>query len=156
MSGERPGVFPWRRLGDILVEEFALPAERLDAALAVQAVKGLRLGATLVEMKALGAENLARALARQFDLPYLATLADDQADTELLAELPIGFVKDYLVFPLERQGGRPGPGRAAPGSPASTPQSNFPAAPRWSARSSTRRQPCDCGRSPGPDPPDHG
>ena len=77
MSGGQPGVRPWRRLGDILVEEFALPAERLDAALAVQAVKGLRLGATLVEMKALGAENLARALARQFDLPFLAALPEN-------------------------------------------------------------------------------
>ena len=106
MSHRHPGVSSWRRLGEILVEEFALPAERLEAALAVQAVKGLRLGTTLVEMKALAAETLARALARQFELPFAATLADDQANTELLAELPIGFVKEYLVFPLALQEGR--------------------------------------------------
>ncbi len=106
MNSGQPCTRSWRRLGDILVAEFALPAERLEAALAAQAAKGLRLGATLMEMKALSAETLGRALARQFDLPFLAALPEDQAIPELLDVLPIGFVKEYLVFPLERQQGR--------------------------------------------------
>jgi len=106
MSEVQPGVQRWRRLGDILVEDFALSRERVEAALTLQAAKGMRLGATLLEMKALVPETLGRALARQFSLPFLATLPDDQTSQELLKELPIGFAKEQLIFPLERLTGR--------------------------------------------------
>ena len=106
MSDGQSDTYRWRRLGEILVEEFALPQARLDAALAVQAAKGLRLGTALLEGKAVAPGTLAQALACQFGLPFLAALPDDQTASELLELLPIGFAKEHLLFPLERQGGR--------------------------------------------------
>ena len=94
----------WRRIGDILCDDFGTPRAKIEEAAAQQIVKGLRLGETLVAMQAVAAETLARALAAQSGLPFRDSLTDVQPPAELLERIPIGFTKDYRVFPLGLHG----------------------------------------------------
>jgi len=93
----------WKRLGEILQEEFNVSARRIEEALALQPATGRRLGEILLEMKALSPELLARALAAQQGLDFLETIPET-ADGELLALVPIGFAKEYRIFPLAQDG----------------------------------------------------
>jgi general secretion pathway protein E len=92
----------WARLGEILQRDHGLAAARIDEALAAQQGSALRLGEILLAGKQLTAETLAQALATQHDLPFLASIAPEQPAGELLAGIPIGFAKDYKIFPLQR------------------------------------------------------
>jgi len=95
----------WRKLGEILREEFSVAAEAIEAGLAEQQESGRLLGEILLGKKVVGPGVLTAALARQVDLPYLETIPDDGDDSELLQLVPIGFAKDYGVFPMSRQDG---------------------------------------------------
>ena len=61
----------WKRLGEILQEEFEIPARRIEEALARQPDAGHRLGEILLGMKVLTPDLLARALASQQGCPYI-------------------------------------------------------------------------------------
>jgi len=96
---------PWKKLGEILREEFSVAADAIEAALAEQQESGRLLGEILLGKKVVGAGVLTAALARQVDLPYLETIPGDGDDSELLQLVPIGFAKEYGVFPMNRQDG---------------------------------------------------
>jgi general secretion pathway protein E len=104
MNGQQPDRYAWRRIGDILHDDCGVPREKIEEAQALQAAKGLRLGETLVGMQALPRETLGKALALQAGLPFCDSLAEVQPAPELLDLVPIGFVKDYCIFPLARRG----------------------------------------------------
>jgi len=96
----------WRRIGEILQSDFDVSQEQIDAALAEQLQSGGRLGQVLLKKKALDSSTLAKALAQQFELPYLEAFSEESATEDLLSVIPIGFAKEYKVFPLSRQDGR--------------------------------------------------
>ena len=60
--------FPWRRLGELLLERDLVDAADLEGALNVQAETGRRLGEILVTRGALSAQQLIGALAEQHGL----------------------------------------------------------------------------------------
>jgi general secretion pathway protein E len=94
----------WKRLGNILQDDFEVPAARIEEALAVQQEDGRRLGEILLAKKAIDAPTLGRALAAQQGLEFLAAIPET-AGADLLDLVPIGFAKDNRVFPLERSDG---------------------------------------------------
>ncbi|MDH3454309.1 MAG: type II secretion system protein GspE, partial [Desulfuromonadales bacterium] len=104
--GKQLGMHNWRPIGEILQHDFKVSPQRIDAALVEQAQSGERLGQILIKMKALDSVTLARALAEQFELSYLETIAEESATEDLLDLIPIGFAKEYRIFPLARQNGR--------------------------------------------------
>jgi general secretion pathway protein E len=93
-----------RPLGEILVESFGLPREKLEEALAAQAEKGGRLGEVLIGMKAATDEQVTRALAAQLDLEYVDVISVDDVDAELVKVVPINFAKQAKFIPLKREG----------------------------------------------------
>jgi len=95
----------WRLLGEILRDDFKVPAAQIETALALQGEDHRRIGQILVGRKFLDSRDLAAALALQQGLEFLATLPE-QIDPEILNLVPIGFAKDYRVIPLERHEGR--------------------------------------------------
>jgi general secretion pathway protein E len=95
----------WRRIGEILQHDFAVPRERIEAALADQELSGERLGQILLKLKALDSATLAKALASQFELPYLETIPEETGAEGLLAMIPIAFAKEYRIYPLTQQNG---------------------------------------------------
>ncbi len=57
-------------------------------------------------MKAISHETLNRALALQQSLPYLEVIPAELPEGDLLDLVPITFLKEYRIFPLERRDGR--------------------------------------------------
>ena len=96
----------WRRIGEILHQDFEIPQERIEAALKEQEQKGDRLGQVLLKMKALDSATLAKALASQFELSFLETFPEDSSTDDLLDLIPISFAKEYRIYPLSRLNGR--------------------------------------------------
>ncbi|MDT8440025.1 MAG: type II secretion system ATPase GspE [Desulfuromonadales bacterium] len=96
----------WRRLGDILHDDFRVPRERIEAALAEPQRDDNRLGERLLKKKVIDSATLAQALAAQCDLPFLEAFPDEVGVDDLLELIPIGFAKEYRVYPLGRTDGR--------------------------------------------------
>ena len=96
----------WRRIGEILLEDFGVSREQIETALLRQAEDELRLGELLVQSKVIDSITLAKALATQLNLSFLETLPELTATDDLLAQIPIGFAKDFLIYPVERDQGR--------------------------------------------------
>ncbi|MEJ2688968.1 MAG: type II secretion system ATPase GspE [Deltaproteobacteria bacterium] len=92
----------WQRIGDILQQDFGVAEAVVEDALNEQKSSGQRLGEILLERKAITAEQLGRALARQQDIPFLESISGKDADHSLLDLVPIGFAKEYHVFPVRR------------------------------------------------------
>ena len=69
----RTADFPWRRLGELLIERDLVDERELEEALAVQAASGRRLGEILVTEGALAASELIAVLAEQYGLDVQVT-----------------------------------------------------------------------------------
>ncbi len=96
----------WKVLGEILQADFSVPGDRIAEALKNQEISGKLLGEILLGMKAITPETLAAALAAQQGLDFLKTIPDEGAGSDLLELIPIGFAKEYRVFPINRSDGR--------------------------------------------------
>ncbi|PNU19839.1 type II secretion system protein GspE [Geothermobacter hydrogeniphilus] len=109
----------WTRLGELLQQQFGIEAETIAAALEVQAEQNGRLGDILSERFGLSGKILGAALAKQFNLPFFETLPEPTGVGELIERLPLGYVREQRIFPLEQDKGRlllavadPGNGKA--------------------------------------------
>ena len=92
----------WQRIGDILRQDFGLAESVMEDALNEQKNTGRRLGEILLERQAITAEQLGQALARQQDLPFLEAISARDVDHDLLDLVPIGFAKEFRIFPVRR------------------------------------------------------
>ncbi|WP_305045650.1 type II secretion system ATPase GspE [Geoalkalibacter sp.] len=92
----------WKRIGEILREDAGLTEAVLQDALAAQVSGGPRLGEILLDKKAITPEQLGRALARQQNLPFFDRISMQGLDDDLLNLIPIGFAKEYRIFPVQR------------------------------------------------------
>src|SRR5438445_12310092 len=89
-----------RPIGEILVAQGVVSAEKVAEALAAQAERGGRLGEVLVSLKACSEEQVLKALAAQLELPYQMRLAPDEVAPELIKLVPINFAKQAKLLPL--------------------------------------------------------
>ena len=96
----------WKLIGEILQTEFSVDSRKIDEALQLQQDNGRLLGEILIGMKAISHETLNRALALQQSLPYLEVIPAELPEGDLLDLVPITFLKEYRIFPLERRDGR--------------------------------------------------
>src|SRR2546428_9037570 len=93
-----------RPIGEILVAQGVVSAEKVAEALAAQAERGGRLGEVLVSLKACSEEQVLKALAAQLELPYQMRLAPDEISQDLINKVPINFAKQARVLPLRMDG----------------------------------------------------
>ncbi|MFZ5443518.1 MAG: type II secretion system ATPase GspE [Myxococcota bacterium] len=93
------------QLAAILVRDTSLTREQLESALEIQRVEGGMLVDVLLKARFLPEEELMRALALQLGVEYLSRLDPEEVDGELVAELPINYVKSHLVLPYHREDG---------------------------------------------------
>jgi len=97
-------VLAGRPLGEILVAQNVITAEKLAEGLAAQGEKGTaRLGEVLISLKACSEEQVLKALAAQLELPYQLRLGTDEISPELLKLVPINFAKSARLLPLRRE-----------------------------------------------------
>ena len=91
----------WKRLGEILVASYGIAPQAIEEALSAAAKSGKRLGEALLAAKSISETQLAEALAAQQGLPCLTGIPSD-TPAELLALIPIGYAKEYRIYPLGR------------------------------------------------------
>lgn len=88
-------------LGQILLREGSISQENLDAALHKQTDEHQPLGQILLHQRCLTAAQLCTALALQSGIPCAAQLPEAVNDTSLLELLPLNYVKEHGIIPLE-------------------------------------------------------
>ncbi len=103
-------------LEELLTERFGLSEEALSEARRIQSEKGGSLGDILVRRKALSEVQLQEARSALYGLPFWRTLPLERLKGDFTEKVPIGYLKRYLVVPLEMPPDEPaGEGPAAPG-----------------------------------------
>jgi general secretion pathway protein E len=93
-------------IGDILVAQGVLTQEQLDQCKQQIAQKGGTLQSCFIEHNMLSAIDIARALAEYASLTFVETIADAMADTDLLAQVPLSFLRDNQIMPVIIEGQR--------------------------------------------------
>jgi general secretion pathway protein E len=87
-------------LSELLATRFALSAEVLSAAVRTKSEKGGQLGEILIQQKAITETQLLEALSAHYDIPFWPKLPLRDIDTELVAKLPIQFLKKHFLVPI--------------------------------------------------------
>ncbi len=90
----------WLKLGEILQQDSILPTQIIEDALQRQQQEPQLLGQILLNHYGLSASALISALAKQFDLTYLTSIPTGSGTSELLARLPLEYVREQCIFPL--------------------------------------------------------
>ena len=94
------------RLGDILVSQGALSAERLAEALREQQARpGRPLGQVLVQADAITELQLLAALARQFRCELLPEVPAECLDSTLVARVPVDYARQRGLLPIRWKDG---------------------------------------------------
>jgi type IV pilus assembly protein PilB len=88
------------KLGDILIAQGVIDAEKLTAALSDQRAFGGKLGRTLVDLGYATEQQLVRALAEQLDLDTV-DLDAIEIEVDSLSCLPVDACERYGVFPIK-------------------------------------------------------
>lgn len=88
------------KLGDILISQGAIDADKLAAALSDQQAFGGKLGRTLVDLGYLNEDQLVRGLAEQLGLATV-DLATAEIEVDALSALPVDACERYGVFPVK-------------------------------------------------------
>ena len=89
-------------LASILLETTRLTEEQLAEARERQAESGRRLADLLVAEGLVSADEVLEALGRQLDLPIRPNIRADVVDETLVESVPIGFCKQHVLLPLQR------------------------------------------------------
>lgn len=89
-----------KTLAEILVEQGSLTPEQLAQLQAEAAEKQIPLDEYLRQKKDLPTEALARAYAEKFSLPFLATITEKMASPDVLAQVPLRFLRDHIALPI--------------------------------------------------------
>ena len=88
------------KLGDILISQGVIDAEKISAALADQQAFGGKLGRTLVELGYLSEAQLVTGLAEQLGLATV-DLSTAEIEVDALSCLPVDACERYGVFPVK-------------------------------------------------------
>ncbi|MEE2677476.1 MAG: type II secretion system ATPase GspE [Myxococcota bacterium] len=89
-------------LGSILIETTALSEAQLAEARQRHEETGQRLTDLLVAAGWVSSDQVMEALSRQLDLRVRPSIQADGVDEELVERIPIGFCKNHVLLPLQR------------------------------------------------------
>lgn len=93
-----------RTIGDILLSHKAITKATYDELVHTRQVDPDMIGDVLVEQKQLEPIVLSRALAEQMQVPFIESITEQMADTNLLAKVPLKFLRKHRVIPLSLEG----------------------------------------------------
>jgi general secretion pathway protein E len=88
-----------RLLGEIFQETFAVPAESIEEAIALQREKGGRIGEILVQLRKITESDLLSARSVQCGLEVVHTLPVD-FEHFFVPRVPIGYLKKFKMIPI--------------------------------------------------------
>ncbi|MBW2013436.1 MAG: type II secretion system protein GspE, partial [Deltaproteobacteria bacterium] len=87
-------------LTQILKETFGVSEEDLKEAQKIKTEKGDPLGEILVAKKTITETQRLEALSIQYDIPFWPDLPLDSFKTDFISQVPIQFLKKYVMVPL--------------------------------------------------------
>ncbi|MGD8769873.1 MAG: type II secretion system ATPase GspE [Desulfobacterales bacterium] len=87
-------------LTQILKETFGVSEEDLKEAQKIKSEKGDTLGEILVAKKTITEKQRLEALSIQYDIPFWPDLPLDSFKTDFISQVPIQFLKKYVMVPL--------------------------------------------------------
>jgi general secretion pathway protein E len=93
------------QLATILLRDTSLTRDQLESALEAQRLEGGMLFDVLLKNRSVREEDLLRAVAMHLGMEFLSHLDPEEVDAELVADLPINYVKTHLVLPFHRMNG---------------------------------------------------
>ncbi len=88
-----------RLLGEILIENYGVAAESIEAALELQRERGGRIGEILTQLRKISEEDLLGARSEQCSLDVVYHLPADP-DPFFVDRVPIGFLKKFKMIPV--------------------------------------------------------
>lgn len=93
-----------KKLEDIIIELGLLTKEELQEYLKDEDVKSNDVGLFLLEKGVLSKHDLARVVAIQADLPFVEKITEHMMDLQLLAKVPLKFLRQHVVIPIMFEG----------------------------------------------------
>jgi general secretion pathway protein E len=101
-------------LTQILRETFGVSQEDLNEAQKIKSEKGGRFGEILVAKKNITETQLLEALSIQYGIPFWPDLPLDSFKTDFISQVPIQFLKKYVMVPLISDTKEPGVDNSLP------------------------------------------
>lgn len=93
-----------KKLGDLLVKRGTLTDKQLNDALKKSVDAGVPFPDYVLEHKLVSDQDLAQAYAEYVSVDYLARITDKIADPTLLAKIPLTFLRENVVMPVNIEG----------------------------------------------------
>lgn len=93
-----------KNIGDFLVSYGLITAEQLQECQQQMALDGTSLQMCLIAKKIATPEAVARAYAQYASLDYIEVIGDKMADLDILAKVPLKFLRDNVVIPVTIEG----------------------------------------------------
>lgn len=90
--------------GELLVELGIIDAQKLTECQQEAEKTGVTIEACVIEKKYATAESIGQAYAKYSSLPFIDTVTDKTADLDLLARVPLKFLRDNEVMPVMVEG----------------------------------------------------
>ncbi len=90
-----------KTLLQILEDKSGLSPEDVETALALRAEKGGTIGEILIRKKIITETQLLEALSIQHEMPFWPELPLEDIDNDFTQHVPIGFLKKFIMMPLE-------------------------------------------------------
>lgn len=89
-----------KTLAEILIEQGSITQERLTQLQAEATEKNVPLDEYIRQQKDIPAEAIARAFAEKYALPVITAITEKMANPDILAQVPLRFLRDHTVIPV--------------------------------------------------------
>lgn len=89
-----------KSIGEILVEQNVITKDQLAKLQLEAKEQGMVLDEYLQQQKNIPQQELAKAYALKFDLPLLLTLTEKMANPDILAKVPLRFLREHQIIPV--------------------------------------------------------
>lgn len=95
-----------KTIGEILVEQGVLTPEKYSEYKAASQSEGVSVENYILSHNLVKDKDIAQARALKFGLSYIETITDKMSDTDLLARIPLKFLRENSVIPVKDAEGR--------------------------------------------------
>ena len=89
-----------KSIGEILVEQKVITQEQLAKLQLEAREQSMPLDDYLQQQKAISQQDLAKASALKFDLPLLSNITEKMANPDILAKVPLRFLREHNIVPI--------------------------------------------------------
>ena len=93
-----------KSVGQLLVERKLFTPVELENYMRASQENNQSLLEYLRVQKLIKDEDIARAYAEQFGVPFIAVITEKMADTELISQIPLKFLREHAVIPVFHEG----------------------------------------------------